>query len=142
MGTILSRPGGDGFVPSRGASCQYLVGRGADKRSWDESNSPPARAMRGCVERVKGHPSPFLAVINTTPIAVLCERNPAFVISIQSSHWQRNACDRMSNRMRTGCCGRRFSVAPGHHPRRPGAATHARKTRVFCSLPALRRVAG
>ena len=49
----------------------------------------------------------------------------------------------MSNRMRTGCCGgRRFSVAPAHHPRRPGAATHARKTRVSCSLSALRRVAG
>jgi hypothetical protein len=45
--------------------------------------------------------------------------------------------------MRTGCCGgRRFWLSSAHCPQQPRAATHARKTRVFCSLSALRRIAG
>ena len=102
-----------------------------------------ARCVAG-VEREKGTWShPFFSAFSAKPIAILCERKPAFVISIQCLYWQRNACDRASNHMRTGCCGgRRFSLASAHCPQRPGAVTHVRKTRVSCSLSVPRRVAG
>jgi len=110
--------------------------------------NPTLRELARCVGVLngwKGCVSPFLAVINTAPIAILCERKPALVTSIQCLYWVSSETRAIARRIacaRGVVVGGGFPVPSAHCPQRPGATTRARKHALSCPLSALKRVTG
>jgi hypothetical protein len=87
--------------------------------------------VRGGVEREKGTCDPVSRLSARHPSRYSAREKLAFAASIQSLHWQRNACDHASIRMRAVCCGEIGCDSLPQRPRQPGAASCAKKTRVF-----------